>query len=274
MVTEADIITRVRIELGDQPEPFRQTYRGTGYITQYDLPCERVSESSIHAYSTDTQADPIVNTDLVLGTDFTVDAENGIVTLASPLQRDLLLTVEGTAFGLFTDDELTQYVRDAVLQHCHGDTSTTRYRDAHGFIRYETVAKTLDNLDPVEELPVAILAAIQCLWVLLVDASTDIDIETSEGTHVPRSQRFAQLQAMVAALTDRYKGLCAQLNVGLYRIEISNLRRVSRQTGRLVPLFVEREYDESTLPVRIVPRIDSRDADPDGPPSPAGNYFW
>jgi hypothetical protein len=108
----------------------------------------------------------------------------------------------------------------------------------------------------------------------MTDAATDIDITTAEGTHIPRAQRFGQLEQMISALTERYKSLCSLLGVGLYRIEVSNLRRVSRQTGRLVPLYVEREYDDNSLPERIVAPIDRRNADPDGPPSPAGNYFW
>lgn len=278
MATEADLISRVRQEIGDQSEPFRQTYRGTGFQTQFDLPSERVSTTGLSVFTTDAVTDPTappVNANLVLDTDYTLDADNGIIQLVQPLTKDWMLTAQGVAFGMFTDDELAQYVRDAVLQHTSGDESqVTRYRDAYGFIQYSVVATTLANLPGVEELPVAMLAAINALWTLLIDASTDIDVTTAEGTHIPRTQRFSQLEQLIAALTDRYKSLCSLLGVGLYRIEVSNLRRVSRQTGRLVPLYVEREYDDNSLPVRIVAPIDRRDADPDGPPSPAGNYFW
>ena len=273
MASEADLLKRVRLEIGDQSEPFRQTYRGTGFQNQFDLPVERVSDIGFSAFTTNPQT--LESTDLVVGQDYSLDSENGIVQLTSPLPKDHMLTAQGEAFGMFTDDELTQYLRDALLQHTSGDaTQTTRYRDSHGFIRYEHVQTTVDNLPEVEELPVAVLAAINVSWVLLTDAATDIDITTAEGTHVPRSQRFGQLQALISALTDRYKTLCAMLGVGLYRIEVGNLRRVSRQTGRLVPLYVEREYDDNSIPERILPPVDRRNADPDGPPSPAGNYFW
>lgn len=277
MATEADLINRVRQEIGDQSEPFRQTYRGTGFQSQFDLPSERVSTTGLSVFTTDAITNPNTpaNSTLVINVDFTLDADNGIIQLTNPLPKDWMLTAQGVAFGMFTDDELAQFVRDAVLQHTSGgESQTVRYRDGDGFIKYEVTATTLANLPAVEELPVAMLAAINCLWTLLIDASTDIDITTAEGTHIPRSQRFVQLQNLIAALTDRYKSLSALLGVGLYRVEMTNLRRVSRQTGRLVPLYVEREYDDNTMPERIVAPIDRRDADPDGPPSPAGNYFW
>jgi hypothetical protein len=267
MATEASILTRVRNELGDLSEPFRQTFRGTGTQDEFDLPVARVSTTGLNAYTVDPQT--LANVTLVLDTDFTLDAENGIVRLTDPLPQDVLLVVEGTAFGMFTDDDLEQYVRDALLQHTFGQNETTRYRDGNGFIQYDRVAKSIDNLPEVEELPVSLLATVNALWALLADAATDIDVTTSEGTHIPRSQRFGQLQSAIASITERYQSICAMLNVGLYKIEVSRLRRVSRTTNRLVPLYVEREYDQHDLPTRITPEIDQRDADHDGPPSPA-----
>lgn len=267
MASVADLLLRTRQTLGDLSEPFRQTFRGTGSQDQFDLPVERVDPNSMTVFTVDNSTPP-VTTYLHAGTDYTLDAVNGMLQTTTPLAADVLLVAEGDAFGMFDDTELTQYVMDALLQHTYGQNVTTRYRDGNGFIQYDRVAKDITNLPEVEELPVALLAAVTALWVLLVDASTDIDITSAEGTHVPRSQRFAQLQNAVELTTNRYKEICAQLNVGLYKIEVFNLRRVSRTTNRLVPIFVEREYDETTYPTRITPEIDTRDVDTDGPPSP------
>lgn len=70
-------------------------------------------------------------------------------------------------------------------------------------------------------------------------------------------------------LSQRYAELCSLMGIGLYKIQVSNMRRVSRQTGRLVPIFVDREYDDHDFPIRVLPPIDQKYADPDGPPSPA-----
>lgn len=267
MATVDDILARVRQELGDQSEPFRQTFRGTGNQDQFDLPVERVDPTSMTVFTVDN-ASPPNTVYLRQNTDYTLDDVNGLIQTSTPLATDVLLVAEGDAFGMFDDTELTQYVLDAILQHTYGQNVTTRYRDGNGFIQYDRVAKTIENLPEVEELPVSLLATVTALWVLFIDASTDIDITSAEGTHIPRSQRYGQLQNSIQLVTDRYKEICAQLNVGLYKIEVSNLRRVSRTTNRLVPIFVEREYDETTYPTRITPEIDTRDVDSEGPPSP------
>lgn len=289
MASHAEIVQRVRRELGDLSEPFRQSYRGTGEQDEFDLPVARVSTSSLSVFTVDPNAGEISDEDLVTDeyqqqmllmveggpltdAEYTIDAENGVIRLTDgPLPKDFLLVVEGVAYGMFTDEELGEFVSDAIILHTEGRTHTTRYRDENGFIRYEKVAMAVENLPEIEMLPVAMLATVEALWALSTDAATDIDITTSEGTHVARTQRYAQLRTQIDVLTEKYQNLCSLLNVGLYRIEVANLRRVSRLTNRLVPVYVEREFDETTLPTRIVTEIDSRDADPDGPPSPAGN---
>lgn len=265
MATEAEIISRVRLELGDQPEPFRQSYRGTGTQDEFDLPVSRVSSSTLNVYT----INGVAITNLVFGQDYTLDPENGVVRLTVAPAQDILIVAEGTAFGMFTDEEIASFVTDATLQHTNERVITVRYVDGHGFTRYDRTPISLVNLPEVENLPLSLLATIEALWALSTDAATDIDITTSEGTHVSRAQRFAQLRVQIDVLTQKYQLLCQQLGLGLFKIETSTLRRVSRTTNRLVPIFVEREYDDSGPIERILPPIDRRDADEDGPPSPA-----
>ena len=273
MATEADIVSRVRLELGDKPQSFRQNYRGTGDQDEFDLPAERVSTESLRVFVLDPNTG--TDSDLVLGTHYTLDADNGVIRLTGgPLSKNALLVAEGTAYGLFTDEEIKHFVHDALLQHTNERVETVRYRDDHGFIRYDRTELLLENLPEIEHLPLAMLATIEALWALSTDAATDIDITTAEGTHVPRSQRFAQLRAQIDVLTEKYKELCSLLNIGLWRIEVGNLRRVSRTTNRLVPIYVAREYDEHSMPTRILPPIDQRNADEDGPPSPANRGLY
>jgi hypothetical protein len=74
----------------------------------------------------------------------------------------------------------------------------------------------------------------------------------------------------IAALEDRYVKDCLVLNVGPYRMEVGDLRRVSQTTGRLVPLFKARDYDDHRYPVRKLPPIDSQYEDASGVPG----MFW
>jgi hypothetical protein len=266
VATEAALISRIRLELGDNPMPFRGQFRGTGSQKTFDLPAVNISATGLKAFTVDP--DTLVIADLTPA-DYATDLANGLITLTTALPRDTQLVVEGNSFSLFSDIEITAFLHDALLQHTNNATDSIRYRDENGFIKYAHYQITLDNLPEIEEVLVALLAATEALWALSTDASTDIDVHTSEGTFVPRSQRYSQIVSQINLLTEKYKTLCAQLNVGLFRIEMSTLRRISKTTGRLVPIYVPREYDDATMPVRVLPEIDTREADPDGPPSPA-----
>ena len=69
---------------------------------------------------------------------------------------------------------------------------------------------------------------------------------------------------MIDELTTHYMPWCGQLNVGMFRDETLEMRRVSQTTGRLVPLFKAREYDDHRYPVRKLPEIVSRNLDNSG----------
>ncbi|MDX3260691.1 hypothetical protein PV336_15840 [Streptomyces sp. MI02-2A] len=249
MATIADLRTRVRSELGDRLLPFRDTLRGTGDVSQYELSANNIEATGFAV----EKISGTTNTTLTSPADYVLDALNGILDLTAPLVQDDLLLVSGHSYGLFSDDELDQYVNDALAQHNRGRATNTRYRDENGFIKYDKTPIDVFNLPPEEDLLVVLLATTEALWALSTDAATDINVQTSDGTTVDRGQRFAQIQTQIGALTDRYKLLCEKLGVGLFSIEVSNLRRVSRTTNRLVPLFREKEYDDYSLPDRIIP---------------------
>jgi hypothetical protein len=262
------ILARMRSELGDFGSGFRDLLSGTGELTDYDLSSVNVTLSRVSLLNGQSI------TDLIAGTDYQVDSREGRLTLLgahAPLPLGQTLIVEGNAAGMFTDEELTQHLRDAELQHCHNRHATVRYRSANGFIRYADEPLTLENLPDVEELPLVLLAVVNALWAVATDASSDVDISTGEGTHVNRGQRYTQVLHQISVMTDRYEELCRQLNVGLFRIEMANLRRVSRTTGRYVPLYVDREYDDNAYPERVLPTIDKHDVDPSGIPNPTYN---
>lgn len=279
MADTAGIIRRIRNEIGDMQSPFLDTYLGADELASYDLSETGVTEVTAKV----TTVDPPATVDLVADTDYVLDPTEGRIVLinpdVSPLHHGQTLIVRGTAQGLFTDADLETYIGDAVEQHAYGRSLTTRYRDAHGFIRYDHEPITLENLPQVEEPLVAYLAAINCLWTLATDAATDIDISTAEGTFVPRTQRYRQLMQHIGdattGLQGRYNQLAQQLNVGLGRIEMFTARRVSRTTNRLVPVFVEREYDDTSKPRRLLPPIDGQEYDDEsGLPSPAFPGLW
>jgi hypothetical protein len=279
MTDYASVIKRIRSDIGDFGSPFIDTFLGGDELSSYDL-----SETNVaRATATVTQGTPPMGYLLTPGTDYVLDIAEGRIVLVnpvySPLHEGQGLRVEGTSQGMFSDDDLKTYVDDAMNQHTYGRQNSVRYRDTHGFIRYDYTPITLASLPPVETPLVGYLATINVLWTLAIDASTDIDISTSEGTFVARTQRYRQLMEMIGSassgLTGRYNQLAEQLNVGLSRIENFTLRRVSRTTNRLVPVFKDREYDDASYPQRLLPFIDGEEyQDESGIPSPIISGLW
>lgn len=202
---------------------------------------------------------------------YTLDGINGILTFSQPLPLNATLQVSGQSWGMFSDIDLTTIITQATWEHCAGQTLTERYRTVQGFITYRDTPKTLENIPQREQMLLVWLADIEAFWALASDAATDVNVDTAEGTSIDRAARYSQLMKHIELLTERYTNRCAQLGVGLYRIETLNLRRVSRTNNRLVPIFRDREYDDHRYPVRELPQIDSRDQDESGVPSPVWN---
>lgn len=271
MADAAKILARVRTEMGDFGTTIRDTFVGTGELDRYDLSAINIGTITV------TASVGTAHTVLASPTHYRLDARAGQILLAgsyAPLPDGTVLTVEGSAFGMFNDSDLALLMGEAVLQHANGRTVRSRYRDPHGFIRYRDDPLTLESLPPVEELPLALLTVINALWVLSTDAAGDVDVTTSDGTHLPRQQRYEQIIHQIGLVQDRYTHICSQLNVGLDRVEMFDLRRVSRTTGRLVPLFKAQEYDDYSMPTRKIPSVDSREEDDSGIPSLAMWGWW
>lgn len=271
MADRAKILARVRTELGDFGTAFRDVFLGTGELDSYDLSVINVSGVSVSAKVGSTV------TPLSSPNDYSLDSRAGRVLLAgayAPLPDSTTLTVTGSSYGMFSDDDLNMLMDEAILLHANGRTVRHRYRDPHGFIRYSDEPVTMESLPAVEELPLALLVSINALWVLATDAAGTTDVNTSDGTHVDRRGRYEQIINQIALVEERYSEICSSLNVGLNRIEMFDLRRVSRTTGRLVPLFKEQEYDDYSLPTRKIPAVDARDEDDSNIPSIAYWGWW
>lgn len=202
---------------------------------------------------------------------YTIDDALGQMYLGAFLPNNATLIVAGNAWSLFSDTELAAYCSDAVNQHCFGASITERLRDFMGHIDYRDSHKNLSNLPAIEVPLVVMLATINVFWTLANDVASDVNVTTAEGTTIDRSSQYQQIMGQIGALTARYQDLCGQLNVGLYRAETLQLRRTSHTTGRLVPVFAPREYDDHKFPVRELPPIDKRHEDNSGIANPIWN---
>jgi hypothetical protein len=239
VATLSGLIDRARLELGDLPRPFICQTPGDDLTTLIETPFKPIQSSDLR----------VVSNDNIYVPNFVVDERNGIISLAEPIPPGVTILVTGTAFRYFTTAEWEMFVSTSALQHTHNRSGVT-----------------LNNLDPVEEYPVSLLAVTEALFALINDAAFDIDISTPEGVGIPRHQRYEQLMEMLVARTDQYNKLSSALNVGLNRIEMFDLRRKSLTTGRFVQTFITQELEDARFPVRAFVPIDTDGTTP-GPDS-------
>jgi hypothetical protein len=170
---------------------------------------------------------------------YTVEKDLGIFSFYTAPAANATVTITGTSYRYFTDSDLERFVNTAIEQHTH------ERMDAYGR------KMTVGNLPSVEEYPIAILAAIEGLWALATDAAFDIDIQAPDGVMIPRSERYRQLSQIIQQRMQQYKELSSALNIGLWRLEMGTLRRVSRHTNRLVPIYMAQEIEDSKYPQRV-----------------------
>lgn len=177
----------------------------------------------------------------------TVDVEEGTGFLTFDTIPALNATVvaAGTYFRYFTVPEIECFVCDAFDQH------TANHADQYGR------AVLIENLPGLEEYPVVVYAATLALYALANDASFDIDIAAPDGVNIPRSERYRQLLQMIETRKQQYRELCSQLGIGLYKIDVFTLRRVSKHTNRYVPVYLPQEVDDKSMPQRAILSIPS-----------------
>lgn len=224
---------RTRLELGDKVKQFQAVVTGDGDSRHYDLPVQVLSTEGLRVYTTAGV--------LIDATTYTVDVDQGVLILNTPLAEGTSLVVEGNHGRWFTDAEIEIFLNSAMMKHNHERSPAVDYT----------------TLPPIEEHLVAILATVEALWVLANDAAYDLDIITPEGVSIPRTQRYSQIMAMIQSRQQQYEDLASMLDVGLGRIRILTLRRVSRLTNKLVPIYKPQEIDDTTEPVRVYPPIDT-----------------
>jgi hypothetical protein len=146
----------------------------------------------------------------------------------------------GQAYRYFTDTEITYYINTAFLEHAAHTTDTAGSRITQ-----------IGLLPPLEEYPVVLLASTMALYTLANDSAFDIDIISPDGVSIPRSERYRQLMEMLQSRKDQYKEVCSMLNIGMYRIEVNTLRRISRLTNRYIPVYRPQEIDDRSLAQRV-----------------------
>jgi len=227
----SDILSRVRLELGDLQQNFTFAATGDGITKTFDLGQKPVELTNLYI--------TVNGSAIPYPSGYSLEENTGILTFTTAPAANSTIAITGLKDRYFLDADLTKFINDAVNQHTYNRT------DAYGSV------VTLNMIPPVEEYPLAVLASIEALWALATDSAFDINITAPDGVVIPRAQRFTQLSAMVQQRWDQYRLLCSQLNVGLWRIEMGTLIRTSRTTNKYVPIYMGQEIDDSRIPERV-----------------------
>lgn len=231
MALLADLISRVRLEIGDQASQFSYTATGDGATKVFSIGKYPVDASTLYVTVNGVaQATPA---------SYTLEANLGVIHFVTAPANNAAIVVTGQNYRYFTDTDITTFVCDAVNQHTYNRV------DSYGS------QITISSIPAVEEYPVAVLASIEALWALATDASFDINITAPDGVVIPRSQRYQQLSNIIQQRWEQYRLLCSQLNVGLWRIEMGTLIRTSRTTNKFVPIYMGQEVDDARRPERV-----------------------
>lgn len=239
----ATTIAKAKLSIRDFGDPFQAQQIGDGTATRYDLPAVNVDPETVVAYTrsgaTTTVLTPAVGSTPASG-EYLLEPRDGLLILSSALPVGTLLVVEGQAGFWSLPSDFEEFVELAFDLHAKGRVPEL----------------TWDNVDPAEEYAIALLAAREALWAQITEAASQVDVTTPEGMHIPGGAHYRQLMDLLDRIEAHYKEFAQALNVGPFRIQMFTLRRISRTTNRLVPLYVPREIEDTSPPVRIYPAID------------------
>lgn len=242
MATVNNLISRVRVELGDLGKSFVTQFVADGSTNRFKLhysPLDATTVSvAIKRISNGNNYDITANAHIEESTGVLSLLETDGTTPLVPADGDEL-TVSGTYYRYFTGAEVAQLVGDAFNQHSLNALDSTG----------RTI--TLENLPVNEEYPLTIYAVTLALYTLATDAAFDIDISAPDGVNIPRTERYRQLMEMIQTRQGQYRELCALMGIGLYRIEVFDLNRVSKMTNRLIPKYIPQEVDDRSYPQRV-----------------------
>jgi hypothetical protein len=240
VATISSLVDKVRVELGDLGKSFVMQFMADGTTNRFRL----------HYAPLDGSGVTVIADGVDVSNNASVEESTGVLVLDTLPADGVEITVSGTYYRYFTATELSNLVTSAVDQH------SAHHTDSLG--RQVTVA----TLPIIEEYPVAVYATTLALYTLATDAAFDIDIQAPDGVTIPRAERYRQLMEMIQARQIQYKDLCVHLGIGMYKIDIFNLRRVSKTTNRYVPSYKPQEVDDRSYPQRVQAGLPTYGDDP------------
>lgn len=233
------VVAIARNYMRDFPKFFQQSFSPAGRT--YELTPNIDGPSTWVAYvpNSASAGSPSASAGVVTlsSTDYDIDSRNGLIRFKSPLPNAYRILVEGYSYNWINPDDMSFYADMAINADTH------------------SIDGDRGNLAPAVIDVIGIHALVEALWGLTAEFSRDIDVITSESVHIQASQRYRMVSDLRDHWEAEYKSRAASLNIGLDRIEVYNLRRVSLATNRFVPIYREREYGDIGPIERTWPEI-------------------
>lgn len=262
MATIEGVMTGARTYLRDFPKFFNAVVAKRDLSTTFDLPVSNLRRDGLTVIATDnsTIATGSLNAPGFSASPTTfsydVDEREGLVRIVTDRTGGMdgwAVNFEGYHYEWIADVDLRYFAENVIAEYAYR-------RDGY----------CLDDVPDVEEDLTSLGVAVEACFSLLAEFSRDIDVQTPEAIGLPLSTRFRQIESLLfggSGLFDKYRTKANMLGVGLERIEVFELRRRSRTTNRLVPLYREREWDDARRPQRVFPPINQL-----GPSSPQPSF--
>jgi hypothetical protein len=250
MATMSSLIGRVRLELGDISKAFVTQFVADGTTNRFVLHYSPLDGAGLLVFKNGADISDLAS----------VEESTGILILDTVPADGDEITVSGNYYRYFTDPELSTLITNALSQH------TSSKQDSVGR------PLSLDNLPVNEEYPLVVYSVTLALYTLATDAAFDIDVQAPDGVTIPRTERYRQLMQMVETRQQQYRELCAMLGIGMYSIDVLNLRRISKTTGRYIPQYVPQEVDDRSYPDRINVSVSNFGDKPPAWPTESGPF--
>ena len=238
MPTVAKYVEIARDYLRDFPRFFNVRLTGHGLDQAYEIPHENIKPDSL-----------VVTVGGLAVTDYTLYSRDGFLRFTAPPADESQIYIEGEYFEWINDEDFARYVGYALDQ----------------FETSEGADNLFDNIETNPDLinVIALTGMLEALWALWTETGREIDVSSPEVS-VPLRQRHSQLTNMIQIWQSELDERMQMLNVGRSKLEVLHARRVSRTTGRLVPIFQEQEIEDRGRPKRV--RIPSNDLRVTGEP--------
>ena len=109
MAALVDLVSRVRLDLGDMPKQFNYTSTGDGTNKDFDLKYKPVEPTTLLV--------TVNNVVKTTPTDYTLEKDLGIIHFVTAPANALAVKVTGTAYRYFSDSDIERFVNTAVEQH-------------------------------------------------------------------------------------------------------------------------------------------------------------